>query len=813
MSSPTPNGSAEANQTVSETDAQEQGKSENQEEIIENTTAEQRLSQRNVNKGRVEGFAASIDSLSQYHVLVLSEIADKTVQSDIERLNEITTQLENSIAEIHKEHKQLVNDVGQSSIPKQIGIDIDRLTKDSLEIHSKVSVFIDAKPRHTESVFSARTRSSNRTGTSRSSARLRQQAHEARAEAESLRVKMAALIEQQEQEAQLLIQEQKIATQKRELELTKLKGELAAEQRRQLVLEEAAEEEEYGASSLMRPPPPKPTSSLIEVKQLIASERPHQPPPPPPTKTGTEAEGGQMGTEQTSKPAQPPKERNDADKQTDSAVNQKASLPPTPTNTMLSDQRHQQMTAATGQNQVNSIEPDQPPVFRITDTPEPRIDHYSRSPPAMAPDHPYTGPDQLKTPQPTIFDKIDEFNMDKDHHRSPYPTPQSHKSDQAQLAEALLEAIEHSIENPKVESPKPFIFTGNLTDYPDWRASINRYVRDRRGRPEDKLANLRTYLSPDYHRVINAYCTIGTERAWKEALDALDEEFGDQFQIGKAYIKELNDWPRVGNNDGPALKRYLGYLKQCASAMAKIPTLEDLNSLNEQKRIIKKLPVHIERKWVSKTTEFYENYRKWPKLDDLCRFLQHQVKIACNPLNDDTPAQPDRKQGNEGKQNRDSGRDQNRNRQRKPGQATSHNTTTQKEHKKECLKCDKNNHYTADCGFISRMAEDDRQKFISNNRLCFYCLMPNHSYKECETKLKCKVTGCGKKHATVHHDKLTKTKPSEPTTGNDEQPTLQAADQTTKSATVQANLRNQPPPATVSGVQRKFSACSSCRCT
>ena len=91
MSSPTPNGSAEANQTVSETDAQEQGKSENQEEIIENTTADQRLSQRNVNKGRVEGFAASIDSLSQYHVLVLSDIADKTVQSDKEGLNEITT--------------------------------------------------------------------------------------------------------------------------------------------------------------------------------------------------------------------------------------------------------------------------------------------------------------------------------------------------------------------------------------------------------------------------------------------------------------------------------------------------------------------------------------------------------------------------------------------------------------------------------------------------------------------------------------------------------------------------------------------------
>lgn len=50
-------------------------------------------------------------------------------------------------------------------------------------------------------------------------------------------------------------------------------------------------------------------------------------------------------------------------------------------------------------------------------------------------------------------------------------------------------------------------------------------------------------------------------------------------------------------------------------------------------------------------TESYENYRKWPNLDDLCQFLQHQVKIACQPPNKDTTAQQDRGQGRGEKQN------------------------------------------------------------------------------------------------------------------------------------------------------------------
>lgn len=137
------------------------------------------------------------------------------------------------------------------------------------------------------------------------------------------------------------------------------------------------------------------------------------------------------------------------------------------------------------------------------------------------------------------------------------------------------------------------------------------------------------------------------------------------------------------------------------------------------------------------------------------------MKAACNPLNDDSDTQY--------KLERKEGKDWNhaKNRQRGSNHVVSHNVNTNATHSdnakgKLCIKCDKSNHYTSDCGFVSRMAEEDRQKFISNNRLCFYCLLPNHSYRECATKLTCKVTGCGDRHATVNHSKLTKIKESKP---------------------------------------------------
>lgn len=89
-----------------------------------------------------------------------------------------------------------------------------------------------------------------------SSSTLRLKAKEAQAEEEAKKAKLAALQEQELQEAELeavqLQQQQELQRRKREIERTKLQGDIAADQRRREVLEQAAAEEEIPI--LLRPP-------------------------------------------------------------------------------------------------------------------------------------------------------------------------------------------------------------------------------------------------------------------------------------------------------------------------------------------------------------------------------------------------------------------------------------------------------------------------------------------------------------------------------------------------------------------------------
>ena len=365
--------------------------------------------------------------------------------------------------------------------------------------------------------------------------------------------------------------------------------------------------------------------------------------------------------------------------------------------------------------------------------------------------------------QSACEDNLDRLKPNKTNTVSMNPSTREsqEKPEQALLAEAIVSAINRSTEVLKIEAPKPHVFFGELTEYPDWRAAVNRFIRDRQGLHEDKLALLRLYLAPELHRHVNAYCTLGTELAFKQALETLDEEFGDQFQISKAYKLELSNWSRITSNDGRGLKRFAGFLKQCTSVMEKIKALEDLNSLPEKQKILRKLPIHLERKWIEKTTKFYDRNGTWPKLKDLCKFLQYKSRVACNPLNDNTQVAGE---GYQDKHKASGDRDSSHNRPRSNQPShTLHTQTKTKEHK-VCAYCtDMYNHYTSDCGHLIQMDNQARQKFMSESNLCFHCLNSGHKNRECRTVVNCQITDCQGMHATTNHNNITRAKTSHET--------------------------------------------------
>ncbi|XP_067928361.1 uncharacterized protein, partial [Watersipora subatra] len=322
----------------------------------------------------------------------------------------------------------------------------------------------------------------------------------------------------------------------------------------------------------------------------------------------------------------------------------------------------------------------------------------------------------------------------------------------------MLEAINQS----KLPPPQPFTFDGDLLQYTDWKTSFIELVDKRPGGAAEKLALLKSYLCLDIQKQISGYCTLGTTDAYREALNMLDEQFGDPFLIGAAFGRKLENWPRIPNQDGAALRNYVAFLKQCVASMEKIHTLQDLNTVKEIKKIIERLPNYLERKWIRESTKYQKKHSKFPKLQDLCDFLRIEVKVACNPLNNlkhydkpqtnsktlletKRPALPKRSHAyNIAASN---------SRPSLPIQTCQNRQTNPKP--MYCGYCKKENHETKDCFHVGKLSVAEIEKFLTDNNLCFKCARGRHSSKQCRSHLECKVKGCKQAHATINHQRYT----------------------------------------------------------
>jgi len=76
--------------------------------------------------------------------------------------------------------------------------------------------------------------------------------------------------------------------------------------------------------------------------------------------------------------------------------------------------------------------------------------------------------------------------------------------------------------------------------------------------------------------------------------------------------------------------------------------------------------------------------------------------------------------------------------------------TSSNDQNKRCYFCDKKgSHWTSECSWIKTKSAEELFKIATAKRLCKLCLRPNHTVKDCRTKLTC--SKCSKRHNTALH--------------------------------------------------------------
>lgn len=307
------------------------------------------------------------------------------------------------------------------------------------------------------------------------------------------------------------------------------------------------------------------------------------------------------------------------------------------------------------------------------------------------------------------------------------------------MAQSLLEAMSLS----RLPPPEPTVFHGDPLQYADWKVAFSGLIGNKPCSSLEKLHLLKRYVAGEARESIGGYFQLQSANAYSEALATLEREFGNEEAIEDRFRDRLEQWPKIAGEDSHSLKLYGYFLNQCTSAMACIPGLRVLNDKRENKKFIRALPDWLSTRWIRQVTKAKEQSGCFPKFNKYAEFVNHEVKVACSTLHEVQLDSQQRLKTNKGAQQ-----------EKRPMQIQSLKTesqTQQNDRKLSCLYCKRDNHVTANCFFLAKLSNQDKQDFMSDNSLCYACMEPGHSYNKCTSKAICRT--CKKTHPTVMHDK------------------------------------------------------------
>lgn len=111
-----------------------------------------------------------------------------------------------------------------------------------------------------------------------------------------------------------------------------------------------------------------------------------------------------------------------------------------------------------------------------------------------------------------------------------------------------------------------------------------------------------------------------------------EDRYGNSFAIADAFRTKLTWWPKVGLRDAEGLKRYSGFLNQCAVTKKVISGMETLDDCLEIKRFVSLLPDWTLSRWCTIVTAYKDTWVRYPDFNFVAEFVSSEATGANDPV-------------------------------------------------------------------------------------------------------------------------------------------------------------------------------------
>ncbi|CAI5689637.1 unnamed protein product [Oreochromis niloticus] len=305
----------------------------------------------------------------------------------------------------------------------------------------------------------------------------------------------------------------------------------------------------------------------------------------------------------------------------------------------------------------------------------------------------------------------------------------------------LAQAVHDSVALNRLPVPEPSTFTGDPIQFIEWKASFTALIDKRNISPADRLHYLKKYIGGPARQTLDGIFYRNDSEAYRDAWERLNHRYGHPFVVQRAFRERLAKGPKIKTNDSSGFRAFADFIQTCHKATPHIEGLSIFNDCEENQKLVQKLPNWAAARWNRQATQFMKESGKFPGLKDFAKFMSSEAEIMCNQITSNFTT--DTGKGCQ--------KDKRPTSSVLPTQAITETENTKGPNvKAPCMFCQSNGHKLHCCPQFNGKLLEERRKYIREKKLCYGCLKPRHSAKNCNYRLVCEV--CKKKHPTCLHD-------------------------------------------------------------
>lgn len=266
---------------------------------------------------------------------------------------------------------------------------------------------------------------------------------------------------------------------------------------------------------------------------------------------------------------------------------------------------------------------------------------------------------------------------------------------------------------PRISIP---VFSGN---YMEWQSFHDLFValihRNDSLENVQKLHYLKTNLSGEAEALLRQFAVTGDN--YEEAWSIVNKRYSNKRFIANCIFKKLFSQKTIMQESAHALKQLLDTSVECLNSLKNLGLPVEHWDAIVIYIIVSKLDTDSHKQW--EETISTDGSDEIPKLDKMKMFLETRFRTL-------EMIESSSKGG-------------------KPSKPKIFHTTVTP----QCAYCKEQDHYIYNCKQFTKLPVENRYDFVQTNRLCFNCLIPNHTVLNCRQTSTCRI--CNKKHHSLLH--------------------------------------------------------------